>query len=565
MPDGADTKHGHYGDQHVAGEVFWGLGIENETYVELTDGQLVAADFLQKNQARERYSVNYWSIYRPECMKRTLDAWMATLPQGRDTVVRLPTLLNGHSLTRCDRHGEHRTTYTRRPGPNPRFAGTTLAEDLSVTQPAVFGSDPHPWWCFDGDTIEITTQQFRNTTAEAVVAELRELKERWLTAFQTGIAALPTCDPRLRRAVWPPRNYGFTVLHTNPRNVAIFNNGTYHINLTAPTFLGKDGEIEDEAGFVSVHRAAARLFQWLSPLFVARFGSPDVAGLLALPNKNTNNTNPTTRFPCGSQRLAASRYVSVGVFDTREMPRGKILTRPLADLGTAAWYRRAMEKPNSAYTPLDAVGFDVNFAKFRHHGLELRIFDWFPEEELLDVLRMCVWMLDEATAAVQGSRPFLPVPQESPAWERLVEAAVWEGAAGLIAPRELKLLGAVFDIPLPCDRHLEILDVYRRLFEAWGAKHGRHGPCSRRMLGTVPLVPAGPPVLQHMEEDDVWNRASPLTVVVRLVRTLPFKQHKQSKQSKQPTPIQSLTPTPTSWWSRLLCRSASPMQKAPIH
>jgi hypothetical protein len=518
-----DEKHDHYQDQHVPDEIFWGIGIENETYIELTEGQFVAADFLLRNRGRERYSVDYWTTYKTGVAEQALQTWIRSLPRGSDTVLHLPILWNGHRLTRCDRHGEHRTTYTRVPVPNARFGGTTLAEDLAAIKPAVFG-EPHPWWCYDGDTVEFVTQRFRNTTIEVCLEELVALKTEWMSAFREGLQQLGL--PHTPR--WPLKNYGFAVFATNPRNVAIFNNGTYHINLTAPTRMDKDTQIADWGRFVAVHCAAARLFQWLSPLLVARYGSPDWGAAGGTEGKGSQGgTLGALRFPAGSQRIAASRYVSLGTYDTRTMRTGKILTEPREAVGTAGWHKAALAREGCAYAPLEMIGFDVNFAKYRNHGLELRIFDWFPEEELLDVLRLCVWMLDEAVSRVDRGDT-VPVPQESPEWEAVAERGVWEGAGGWMTAQELAVFRGALgnDMSGLCgdaSGSLGMVGALDRVFGGWAAKWGCRGPCGRRMMATAPLafIPVVP--TEHMGEEAGSGRDVGNTVIVRLVKRLPWR------------------------------------------
>jgi hypothetical protein len=111
-------KHAKYMNVCIPGEEYWGIGIENETYIELEGGIEVSAEFLRKNQKRERYSVNYWTQYKPGAVNAVLDAWIAGLPQKEQTSIRLPLLLNGHSFTKCDAQGEHLTTYEQYPQPN---------------------------------------------------------------------------------------------------------------------------------------------------------------------------------------------------------------------------------------------------------------------------------------------------------------------------------------------------------------------------------------------------------------------------------------------------------------
>jgi hypothetical protein len=59
-------KHDRYKFMYKPDEVYWGLGIENETYLEIEDGVKKPIDFLKKNHKRERYSVDYYKSFNFE-------------------------------------------------------------------------------------------------------------------------------------------------------------------------------------------------------------------------------------------------------------------------------------------------------------------------------------------------------------------------------------------------------------------------------------------------------------------------------------------------------------------
>jgi hypothetical protein len=525
-----DPKHDRYAEVHRPGDLFWGIGIENETYLEVEGGLQTTADILTKHGS-ERYSVAYWKQYKPGEVETVLQRYLSKLPGGTNTPLTLPLLVNGHSLTKCDRMGEHKTTYAKVPHPNPSFLGKTLQEDLSGAVPEVFGSEAiNRWWCYDGDTIEFMTQDYYCVTVEDVVKEFLEAKKRWLAGFQKGLQTIRV-ERLLRGPIrWPTRNYGLAVFLTNRRNVAIFNNGTYHINLTAPTYLDKHGEIADWPAFQAMHQRVARLFQWISPFLVAKFGSPD-------PFAHMAGTSP--RFPTGSQRLAASRYVSVGTYDTKQMIRGKLLTKPVHEV-QCRWWQDMYRQSGCAYNPMEMMGFDINFNKFKNHGLEFRIFDWFPEEYLLDLMRLLVWLFDLATG-----RKDVPVPQESVVWNRVLRRSVWNGGDVWLSQRELRLFRSVLDCPALFQGpsgSLRILDCYDRLWNAYADRFHTSGPCSSRML-RVPLMR---PLLPHL----TWMTEKPPRKpqgrdIVRVTfRHMPIKVAPPPPPPPQPTYRPFLEPTP---------------------
>ena len=59
-----------------------------------------------------------------------------------------------------------------------------------------------------------------------------------------------------------------------------------------------------------------RIIQVMEPFFIAKYGSGDILSLSEKYRK---------RYPRGSQRVAASRYIGGGTFDTNNIQTGKLL------------------------------------------------------------------------------------------------------------------------------------------------------------------------------------------------------------------------------------------------
>jgi hypothetical protein len=461
-------KHVKYRASYRANEVYWGFGVEEETYLELDRPLTVPVEYIKSHRKRERYSVDYWNTYKAGAVEQVLDAWVSASPQKGDTLISLPLLINAHTLARTDRFGEPKKTYEADPKPNPAFCGTTLLEDLSGVQPAVFRDGKDRWWTLDGDTVEFMTQNYYNAQMEDVVEELGVHKDTWLSAFREGVAALPDREEALRSSVdYVHKNHGFATFLTNRTEVAAFNNGTYHVNLTLPTRLDGEARIADEGLFVEQHRRLARLFQWISPFLVARYGSGDVLASLS---------GMSPAFPAGSQRLCACRYVGVGTFDTERMPQGKILTIPYERVEWR-WFEQLYDSPTCAYKAMPALGLDMNFRKHWNHGLEFRIFDWFPESRLPELLRLLVWMCDESLA-----RDTVPNPLKDPLWNQVLARCVMQGCTVEMTSVEMVRFREVLGIPDPWDGRME--GGFAALRAAWGGRWNGTGSCTLRMIRT---------------------------------------------------------------------------------
>lgn len=457
-------KHKKYQDKYGENELFWGLGIEEETYLQFDKPIYVAAPIIRTAHAPERYSVNYYKIYRP-CISATFDS---TFPDA-SACIPLPFLINAHALEKMDTFGQHTTTYEKVPKPNPAFSGTTFLTELQAFLPEIYKDLYEKSFVFDGDTIEFITQDFYKVRGPAVIKELIRLKSIFLKGINAYLIA-----KKIHRdkglLIYPLRNPGFAVFYSNPQNVVMFNNGTYHINLTLPTLLGPKGDgvapilYPDE--FRTKHRLCIRMIQWLEPLLLAEYGTADPFSF-----------SHDGRYASASQRCAVSRYIGVGTYDTDTMKEGKCLTAAIKDIkGTDSdfwWYKRY--HTISAYEPLQRVGMDINYRKHFNHGIELRIFDWFPEGRLQGLIELLVHLCDAAL-----SRDEAPVAVLSPTWNGLVLSILQKGGSYVLSTEESALYERIFGCIL-MDRGLTVLQSLDVIVLGLKKKYGK-GLCSSLML-----------------------------------------------------------------------------------
>jgi len=377
--DIVDDKHVKYMSSYSPTQaLFWGIGIENETYLMRTELRDAAA-FRRLRQKRERYSVDYFQNFKAAPLQRSLSE-LTTL----DTLT-YPIYVNSHTLQRTDRRGEHRTLYDGAGTPNPAF--TESFHDQLLREVPFYQRTYDTSVVFDGDSIEFITQRFYQTTVETCVQELIDLKREWLAAVA------PALSLSLGPLRFPDHNYGIVSFQsTYQRNMALCNNGTYHVNLTLPTRL-EDGVIMDKAQFATDHLKWVEAIQIVEPLLVACYGTPDVLSLACpfLPEEE--------QYSIGSLRVTLSRYVSLQTFDTRAPLNGKQLHCAVPE---GSWYRGLGESP---YHTNEVIGYDVNFNKFKNHGIELRFFDWFPEEYLADLVFFLILLGEHAVHCAKRTSP----------------------------------------------------------------------------------------------------------------------------------------------------------------
>lgn len=448
-------KHKKYESQYGKNELYWGLGIECESYLEMSQPVLVKPGFMINNHARERYSVDYYMSYKKDLLTK---AFLRFLPVREN--IPLPLLINSHALTKLDSCFEHATLYKTGTPPNPKYNGKSIFDILKEVNPNYFVNEQEKSFVFDGDSIEIMTQDFYNTTVENAVNELSTSRKLFLENIQNAFSQ-EDLFKKYGKVQWTSGNHGFAVMATNMNNLAIFNNGTYHINITLPTQLDNEGRILDWASFEEKHKQYIRYIQWFEPLLVGNFGSPDpLIWLLDGP------------YSVGSQRCAMSRYIGLGTYDTNIMERGKILTVDLSGV-RSTWYKKYHE--SSGYVALDKVGLDINFNKHWNHGVEIRFFDWFPEERLRGLLKLLVFLGD---LAIQ--MPCREDPLKSYVWNQWMIRVIQKGRDAGCNQGEAQVLSSILGFPCITCENLETLfaDIYNRLSKQFQSG----GPCSKYFL-----------------------------------------------------------------------------------
>lgn len=427
-------KHKKYGPKYGTNELFWGLGIEEETYLQFEKQLHVAATIMRLNHKPERYSVDYYKSYK----KTFIDtAFMTTFPD-LSGFYETPFFLNGYAMQKMDFKNEHKTTFEKVPKPNPRFKGRTIFEELQLANPNIFTKGFEEFFTFDGDTLEFITQNFYKVKAKHTIAELKKHKADFLQAFNAYLSSSRHFQ-HYGLLEYPRANPGFAVYYSNPSNIAMFNNGTYHINITLPSYLGASKDENAPAPllypelFIEQHRKTILVYQWLEPLIIANFGTADPF----------SSQNPA--FAKGSQRCAMSRYIGIGSYDTQKMKTGKILTLDVKDISgteTSFWWYKQYHK-DSAYTPLFKIGMDINFRKHYNHGIELRCLDWFPEDRLNELMEFLIYGAEAALLHHPASEPIM-----SESWNSLVLGVLQEGKDHRIPDTSLALYEKILGIEL---------------------------------------------------------------------------------------------------------------------
>ena len=417
-----EHKHIKYKNMYKSNEVFWGLGIENEMYLEFEKSKKVNTLFMLNNHKKERYSVDYFASYKKEIFNTCIIQYLSKNPTNSFNI---PFLLNSHSFTRTDKYNNPKLLYRKNPTENPAFQKTTWLEDILEEKDYELAKTYTVNWLFDGDVIEITTNNFYKNDLDSVINELEENKRSFINALN---------EHKERNGIYKDfgkidfmrENYPFSIYLTNENNISMFNNGTLHYNITLPTKLNKNCKIEDYDEFKRIHKEAIKIVQWFEPFLVPIYNSPDPFSY------DINSDCDKLLFSKASQRCAMSRYIGIGTYDTDGMKSGKLLQMPREELSKNLWYNKFHD--NSAYNKLESVGLDINFNKHYNHGFEIRFFDHIKDTGLLkESLEFIIYLMDIVLS--ENYSISNPIIQDS--WNNFMERAMRHGK-DLVMTREEK-------------------------------------------------------------------------------------------------------------------------------
>jgi hypothetical protein len=447
---------------------YWGIGLENETYLQFEESLVVSGQFIQEKMGRERYSIDYLKCYKEGSLENLLAKAFDT-----NKNYSVSQMMNSHSLEKLDIHFQHKTIQSAPPLlDNPDYSGKSILELFLEKQPYQIQSmltqknNPMGSIIFDGDTIEFVTKYYENRTIQESFNELKASKKIFLDKLNDA-KILPGL------LTYPQYNIGINMFMSNQKKLVLFNNGTFHFHITLPT-LAEDSRIVDYAAFDQAHHKAIYLLQWFEPLFIATLGSPDIMSVIS------DKFEMEEKFAGGSMRNAMSRYTGVGTYH-KSMPKGKVLTFPVDEFRKLLnfqkeeniWWRDRIES-ELCYELLSDVGLDFNREKLYQSGYEFRSFDEFPTEYLPEVLHAIVLISEHAQHEEE-----IEWASNNVIWNNLVFKTLTQGYRTEMTEEEKNEIVRVFKLPASLQNELqEVNRLDEFFFQILQHLHEQHNDSS---------------------------------------------------------------------------------------
>lgn len=457
-----DNKHDKYESQYQPNDLFWGFGIETELYLEFEKEIAITEDFVLKCHQKERYSLDYFANYKPGIIHQMLKSYWPRMTGS------LPLLLNSHTLTKMDVRGQHGTVYSKNRESNPKYSGKSLYDEL-IEMDEFFRTNKN--YIFDGDSIEIMTYNFYKAQLQTVLNELYMLKSEFIKHLQQ-------CQKKLNyflefgSITWMKKNYPLACFMSNHKNISVFCNGTYHINITLPSELNSNCRIQDFDKFRQQHQIFIRLIQYFEPFLVAIYGQKDPF------------SDVYPGLSQASQRGAISRYIGIAVYDTETMLQGKLLQIDIDKLPNIFWYKKYVVSSN--YRLYNKIGYDINFNKYVNHGVEIRCFEYMSNDQL-EALCSFLILLADVACHLFTSNSSLPNPRLSVIFFDFICHIMQFGSSYTLSTDEYNFYNSALDW-FQCRPPYTVINIYQQIFDILKKKYAYSGQFSKLLL--IPTISA---------------------------------------------------------------------------
>jgi hypothetical protein len=135
------------------------------------------------------------------------------------------------------------------------------------------------------------------------------------------------------------------------------------------------------------------------------------------------------------------------------------------------WVNRYSEI--SDYEKIDKIGLDINFHKHKNHGIEFRIFDYFDEKHLQEVLNFLVFIMDHALLN-EIENPICDLE-----WNNFVYESIIHGKETHVPSKFIGFLENILSITIKSNDPLEIYD---QIYSSLHATYYEKGFCSSLLI-----------------------------------------------------------------------------------
>ena len=148
------------------------------------------------------------------------------------------------------------------------------------------------------------------------------------------------------------------------------------------------------------------------------------------------------------------------------MKIGKVLSVPITNFDKCDnwWYNKFHEM--SGYNKLNEVGLDINFNKYKNHGIEIRFFDHITDLNIIkESFEFIIYLMDEV---IESNYDSINNPIYDKVWNHLMYSFMMYGKDYSLTPSEIQTFNKLLNMNIENDN---INDVYYEIFDKLKIRH----------------------------------------------------------------------------------------------
>ena len=259
-------------------------------------------------------------------------------------------------------------------------------------------------------------------------------------------------------------------------------NGSYHVNVTLPISKKKD--------FYPRHHAAMKALQWMSPLFIAAWGQPDMFSY----GDNYVYTEGSFRMMTNSHSRMGSVDLEGPSQETLKKTRSRTANEDIDDWKPVrlvdrkervqpATHLKQLSDTLAAYNQIDGSELGADFRRDQKEpfGFEFRILDHFPKKYLKDVLHIVLLVCDQSAHLDPTSLPDARINVE---WNELSRQVFLEGWNASVNRSTILTFWEVLQLGDPPNKQIvTAIDLLSAIVKRLWQIHGNgEGPYTKHMV-----------------------------------------------------------------------------------
>lgn len=287
---------------------------------------------------------------------------------------------------------------------------------------------------FDESLIKISTSDIYDTTTEKCIHELitscEDITHNLRNIFSEHDILSSYGLVRLQ-----DYNYCVVKYFDDPIHYFSFSPGaSYNIFLMLPTDLNLTGVPKNMNEFIEQHNNAIRAIQWIEPLMIAVYGTPDLLSVF----------DPS--FSKGSKRNSIGSESCPGSYDsTKEYSTDTTTDMP-------SWFHQY--HTNTGYVVNTVFGLDIILRKTKCYGIEIRFMDHVLPSHMYNIINIILLLCQHALTNPVSN------PVTNTTWNDAILRALRDGHEMRLCHEYINCINKEFEMELSSSSLIDFFGIF---------------------------------------------------------------------------------------------------------